>query len=424
MIFYLFQRLFPDKNIGWTYIFIPIAILCGELILFTLYKRIVLDKISYFYESVTPESTVEDGWHESLKCNLNSLPPDLEMLVNNIRNMKGNQARQWIVENKDKFSEGTYILESTDPKQLYKYADKQVKILILVNSLGSIWHLNTFLANANMLLCSGGYIAGHCLTSGLKRDMIRQSNPPIISHIMIFADYLWHRVIPKLSLTKQIYFFMTKGRNREFSRVEILGRVCMAGFDIIDDDVRQGNFFVTARKTGIPVSAKPNTGPLIRLKRIGKGGKLIGVYKFRTMHAYSEYLQGYVYNHCGLQSGGKMNHDYRVTTIGRIFRKYWIDELPMLINWIKGEMKLVGVRPLSEHYFSLYTPEMQDLRIKTKPGLIPPFYAEKAIPVSLSDVQANERRYLEQYLKHPVKTDWKYFRGAMKNIVFKGAKSR
>ena len=100
-------------------------------------------------------------------------------------------------------------------------------------------------------------------------------------------------------------------------------------------------------------------------------------------------------------------------------RRTWLDELPMVWNMLRGEMKLVGVRPLSPQYFSLYTPEMQQLRTQTKPGLLPPFYYEKVTPVELDDVQASERRYLEAYLEHPFKTDWHYFWGIVGNIIFR-----
>ena len=86
---------------------------------------------------------------------------------------------------------------------------------------------------------------------------------------------------------------------------------------------------------------------------------------------------------------------------------------------LKGEMKLVGVRPLSQQFFNLYTPEMQELRIKTKPGLLPPLYYEKEQPETLEGIQESERRYIESYLKHPFVTDWKYFWGIVGNILLK-----
>lgn len=94
----------------------------------------------------------------------------------------------------------------------------------------------------------------------------------------------------------------------------------------------------------------------------------------------------------------------------------------MLINWVKGDLKLVGVRPLSSHYFSLYSQELQQLRIKTKPGLIPPFYAD--MPNTLAEIEASEIHYLTLYFKNPLMTDWRYFWKAMNNIVLKGKRSK
>ena len=148
------------------------------------------------------------------------------------------------------------------------------------------------------------------------------------------------------------------------------------------------------------------------------------MYKFRTMHSYSQYLQDYVYEMNKLNNSGKLANDFRVTVWGRLFRSVWLDELPMLINVFKGDMKWVGVRPLTEHFFSLYTAEMQELRTKVKPGMLPPFYYEKETPKGLDEIQESERRYIEAYLKHPFRTDWKYFWGTIYNIIIKMKRSK
>jgi lipopolysaccharide/colanic/teichoic acid biosynthesis glycosyltransferase len=62
------------------------------------------------------------------------------------------------------------------------------------------------------------------------------------------------------------------------------------------------------------------------------------------------------------QEGGKFKDDFRITTWGRVLRKLWIDELPQFINFFKGELSLVGVRALSDHYFQLYPKDVQELR--------------------------------------------------------------
>ena len=147
------------------------------------------------------------------------------------------------------------------------------------------------------------------------------------------------------------------------------------------------------------------------------------MHKFRTMYTYSEYIQSYVYEYQHLEKGGKFKDDYRVNFWGTFLRKVWLDELPMVWNMLRGDMKLVGVRPLSRHYFSLYTPEMQELRTRTKPGLLPPFYYDRKSPETIEEVQESERRYLEAYLKAPRRTDWRYFWGIVGNIIFHHKKS-
>ena len=66
-----------------------------------------------------------------------------------------------------------------------------------------------------------------------------------------------------------------------------------------------------------------------------------------------------------LADSGKIKDDYRITVYGKFLRKYWIDEFPMIINWFKRELKIVGVRPLSEDYFSRYPDDLKKLRIKS-----------------------------------------------------------
>jgi len=139
------------------------------------------------------------------------------------------------------------------------------------------------------------------------------------------------------------------------------------------------------------------------------------------MHPYSEYLQEFVYQHFSLKEGGKFNEDFRISQWGRLFRKLWIDELPMFINFFRGNMKLVGVRPLSKHYLSLYDGGVKEKRLKSKPGLVPPFYAD--MPATLDEIMISEERYLDSYLSNPIRTDIKYFFKAFYNIIIKRARS-
>lgn len=299
------------------------------------------------------------------------------------------------------------------------------KVTEIKQPLHQVRHLNTFLNETNEVMADGSYLLCHTRTAVLKRLLIMKHYPWGINYLAFTFHFLWHRVVSKLSLTKGLYFVVTKGKQRNFNRVEVLGRLYRAGFEVVNEEYRLGEFYVLARKVKAPIwDDKPSGGLLIKLQRVGKDGKMIGVYKFRTMYSYSEYLQPYIYEHNHLQKGGKFADDYRVTPWGRWMRKLWIDELPMFINFFKGELKLVGVRPLSRHYFSLYTKEMQELRTKVKPGLLPPFYYDKQTPKTIEEVQASERRYIESCLMHPVLTDIRYFWGTISNIIFRGKTSK
>jgi len=139
------------------------------------------------------------------------------------------------------------------------------------------------------------------------------------------------------------------------------------------------------------------------------------------MHPYSEYLQDYMYKRNGLREGGKFENDFRVTGWGKFMRKHWLDELPMIYNWIKGDLQLFGVRPLSAHYLSLYSNDLQEMRKKVKPGLIPPFYAD--LPKTFTEICESERRYIQAYIGNPIKTQWVYFGKAFYNIALKGVRS-
>ena len=307
----------------------------------------------------------------------------------------------------------------------YRLQGRHPQLVYILRPLHTIEDLNAFLYTANYRLADGTFVCLHTMTAVLRRKLIEQRYPWGVRQVVVGWNYLWHRVCPKLKLTRRMYFDITKGKDRSFHRVEVLGRLYRAGFEVLDEQFRRGEFFVIARKVAEPVDdAEPTGSPIIHLRRIGLGGKEIVVHKFRTMYTYSEYIQSYIFQYQNLENGGKFKDDYRVNFWGKLLRRTWLDELPMLWNMLRGDIKLVGVRPLSRQYFSLYSPEMQALRTRTKPGLLPPFYYDSHTPETLDEVQASERRYIEAYLKAPFKTDWKYFWGIVGNIIFKRKRSK
>lgn len=367
----------------------------------------------------------ERGVREGAKLDVDNVDLlDLPVILKAINGRKPDAISDWLDNHADELHRTTAIVDTDKVEDIKKLEASKPKIILNKRGFSYIRDINELLNACNESLADDGYLWCHSRTSALKREALLNACPGIRGKLWIVHYYIWHRVCSKLFLTRWFYFWRTKGKNRSYPRVEILGRICRAGFDIVDERFSMGEFYVLGRKAREPRRTKArNYGMVIKLGRIGYKGKQIKVYKFRTMYAYSEYLQPYMMEREGLQRGGKYKDDYRINMWGRMFRSNLFDEFPMIINVLRGEMKLVGVRPLSSAYFKLYTPEMQQMHISVKPGLMPPFYYEDKTPETLEEIQESERRYIEDYQKHPFRTDWRYFWGIVKNIVFKRKRS-
>lgn len=156
---------------------------------------------------------------------------------------------------------------------------------------------------------------------------------------------------------------------------------------------------------------------IIGMKRVGKSGTPIFVYKMRTMYSGSRHLQGYLMAKNGLINGDKISNDFRHTKLSRFLRRSFLDELPMVINLIKGDIKLIGVRVISEKKFSVLNTRLQELRLQVKPALIPIYYCYVRID-SLDMYQEYETKYIQEYKTNPVRTDLKYFVKFILNTLF------
>ena len=100
-------------------------------------------------------------------------------------------------------------------------------------------------------------------------------------------------------------------------------------------------------------------GPVFyKASRIGKGGQLFQLYKYRSM----------VINAAQFGPGITATGDARITPLGRFLRRTKLDEVPQLINVLKGEMCLVGPRPEDPRYVALYSPEQRRI-LSVAPGI-------------------------------------------------------
>lgn len=102
--------------------------------------------------------------------------------------------------------------------------------------------------------------------------------------------------------------------------------------------------------------ANKGAGAFFYQERPGKDGKIFKVIKFKTMTDEVD------------ANGVPLPDEQRLTKVGRFVRSTSIDELPQLINILKGDMALIGPRPLLQQYLKLYTPE-QMRRHEVRPGL-------------------------------------------------------
>jgi lipopolysaccharide/colanic/teichoic acid biosynthesis glycosyltransferase len=317
----------------------------------------------------------------------------------------------------------TAVLSTTTVFNIAGLPIQKYDYIINLHRINDIKRLDDFLDAVNRKLEMKGYFLCCVETKDQRKSSFLNRYPPVLNYLFYTIDFIIKRVFPKFKITHGLFQFLTKGQNAVISRAEALGRLSRAGFRIKQEAFIENLLCIEAKKAAEPLSKNGNFySTLIALPRVGQDGKIIKVYKLRTMHPYSEYIQDYVYSLYDLRKGGKFKNDFRITSWGSVCRKTWLDEIPMFINILRGDMKLVGIRPLSQQYFDLYSDDVKDRRIKYKPGLIPPFYAD--MPVNLEEIQASEMKYLDEYDKRPVLTDFRYFMRSMKNILFRNARSK
>jgi len=352
------------------------------------------------------KSVYHDLKHKYLK----NLPKLLGFLNKNIQLQKLKYVSSLILNTHTIFN-----IENLDPHSQ--------SIFINLHKVNDVRRINQYFIQVNKNLKTGGFFIGNGETIEDHARKIFSSYPPVFSLFIYIIDFIYRRIAPKLPILKELYFALSGGMNRAISKAEILGRLYFCGFIVIATEEINDSFYFIAQKIKDPLSDKnPSYGPLIKLKRVGKKKEYIYIYKFRTMHPYSEYLQNYVHESSNLHFTGKFKDDFRITGWGKIFRRLWIDELPQLINLFRGEISLMGVRALSDHYFSLYPKDIQQMRCELKPGLVPPYYAD--MPNSFEEIIESERNYLLKKQNRKILTDTIYFCKAMYNIIFKHARSR
>lgn len=308
------------------------------------------------------------------------------------------------------------LMNTNDPNLIFEESFKDVRGLINLTRVNDFTSINNFFVKINSCLPDAGIFIGCVETTDIRKKKHFSSRFRLAKNLMWFHQFMLHRVHAKSKLTKALYLKMTNRKYRWLTKAEVLGRLVCCGFEVIEYREINGLLYFVVMKTRKPnYSIKSTFGPLFAMQRIGKGGRPINVFKVRTMHPYSEYLQDFVIRLNGYNAVGKPANDFRLTRWGKFFRKYWLDEIPQFFNVLKGEMAIVGMRPLSRTRFRELPEDVQRERIKFKPGCIPPYVA-LLMPDAEGNIEA-ERIYMREKQKHPVWTDVKYFFLSVYNIV-------
>ena len=143
-----------------------------------------------------------------------------------------------------------------------------------------------------------------------------------------------------------------------------------------------------------------NSGPVFfKQLRIGHYGQPFYIYKFRTMVPDAEKLGTKV----------TVDRDPRVTRIGAILRKYKLDELPQLINVLKGDMSLVGPRPEVPEYVTCYSEEEKKIVHSVLPGITDIAAIEfRNEATLLSDAEEPEKEYISKILPRKIELYKRY----------------
>jgi lipopolysaccharide/colanic/teichoic acid biosynthesis glycosyltransferase len=139
-------------------------------------------------------------------------------------------------------------------------------------------------------------------------------------------------------------------------------------------------------------------GPVIfRQERIGQGGQPFIIYKFRSMSVHAQDELASLVNIEELpEPAFKLEDDPRITPVGRVLRRWSLDELPQFWNVFVGEMSLIGPRPEEAQIVALYN-DLQRRRLSVKPGISGPMQVDGRGDLPLNKRLELELDYIDNY---------------------------
>jgi exopolysaccharide biosynthesis polyprenyl glycosylphosphotransferase len=167
------------------------------------------------------------------------------------------------------------------------------------------------------------------------------------------------------------------------------------GFDLAVSALALALLAPALGATALAIAVSSRGNPFFVQWRAGLGGRPFRMFKFRTMVADAEARLAEVVSIEDLDDPMfKLPRDPRVTRLGSILRRASIDELPQLVNVLRGEMSLVGPRPEQVELVERYRPE-QRFRLEVKPGLTGPMQVFGRGELTFDERLAVERDYIE-----------------------------
>ena len=150
-------------------------------------------------------------------------------------------------------------------------------------------------------------------------------------------------------------------------------------------------------------------GPVLyRGERVGKDGEPFRMCKFRTMVVEADRIGPPV----------TYREDPRITRVGGFLRRTKLDELPQLINVLKGEMSLVGPRPEDPSYVAHYTAEQREV-LRVKPGVTGPTQLEYRDEASMLEARTADAHYLSEIMPEKLELDLLYVHNRSLAVDFK-----
>lgn len=328
------------------------------------------------------------------------------------------------------------LIDDLDDLEKALEENKHLSMIICRKSLNTVKRLNNLLKTATESLQMGGYLLVTYEPLEMELARIRETASKNTYPFRYILHFVRYRILPKSLWLTRLYFSapfswidrIISRRNqyhqkRSLARAEAWGRLVFYGMKIVAEDVMDNHAFIIAKKTSAPsINRTPTYHALVTLDKVGLNGNIIKLHKIRSMYPFSEFLQKELFIKHGLTKTGKFKNDFRLTDYGPFIRKYWIDEIPGIYDWLRGEVKLVGMRATSPHYLSLYPRDVIEQYLEIKPGLIPPIFDEKT--TGFDQIVQIEKTYLVNYSQRPVRTDILYFWYTFRDIFIRKVRSR